>query len=204
MSSVFPQRDVLADLRAENDELDAFLTGLPPEDWERPTPARGWAIRHQVAHLSFADAVGYDCVLGDTTRLRELMARGSASEDDLGLSSMADLLELEPEKLLARWRESRTRLWDALASAEPGRKVPWAAGPMAVASFATARLMECWAHGLDCRAAVGVDAIDTPRIWHVCRLGYRSLPYAFRKAGREMPGSLGELVVQVTGPAGEA
>ena len=195
--------NVLSDLRAENDELDEFLSALRLEDWERPTPARGWSIRHQVAHLSFADGIGYDCVRGDTTRLRELMARGKASEDDLGLSYMAELLELPPAELLARWRLSRSQLWVALAAAAPNHKVPWAAGPMAVTSFATARLMESWAHGLDCRAAVGAQATDTARIWHVCRLGYRALPYAFRRAGREMPGSLDELAIKMTGPSGD-
>ena len=47
---------VLADLTAEAAWLDALLA--PPDDtaWRTPTPADGWTIAHQVAHLTWTDA----------------------------------------------------------------------------------------------------------------------------------------------------
>jgi uncharacterized protein (TIGR03084 family) len=76
--------------------------------------------------------------------------------------------------------------------------VYWGIGEMSVASLTTARLMECWAHGLDVFAALDVSPVDTTRLRHVCHLGYRTLPYAFSFASREMPGSLDDLRVSLT------
>jgi hypothetical protein len=39
--------------------------------------------------------------------------------------------------------------------------------------------METWAHGLDVRAALGVEAVDTDRLAHVAWLATRALPYAY-------------------------
>jgi len=64
--------------------------------------------------------------------------------------------------------------------------------------------MECWAHGLDCFEALGVKAVDTDRTRHVCHLGYRTLPYAFDFAGREMPAPREQLRLELTAPDGSA
>src|SRR5690242_10954047 len=71
---------------------------------------------------------------------------------------------------------------------------------MATRSLATARLMECWAHGLDCFTAAGVTPIDTSRIRHICHLGYRALPYAFGLLQRQMPAPLEDLRLELIGP----
>ncbi|WP_234714211.1 maleylpyruvate isomerase N-terminal domain-containing protein, partial [Mycolicibacterium chlorophenolicum] len=42
---------MVADLRAESDDLDALVADLPPERWATDTPAVGWTIAHQIAHL---------------------------------------------------------------------------------------------------------------------------------------------------------
>ena len=49
--------DIIDDLRAESDSLDALVATLPDEDWERATPAPGWTIAHQIAHLLWTDRV---------------------------------------------------------------------------------------------------------------------------------------------------
>jgi uncharacterized protein (TIGR03084 family) len=61
--------------------------------------------------------------------------------------------------------------------------VPWGGRDMAARSLATARLMETWAHGLDCFAAFGIPAVDTARLRHVAWLGWKTLPHAFAFAG---------------------
>jgi uncharacterized protein (TIGR03084 family) len=43
--------------------------------------------------------------------------------------------------------------------------------------------METWMHGLDIYATLGIVVEDTPRIRHVCWLGWKTLPYAFKQAG---------------------
>lgn len=46
---------VLADLREEGRELEALVGELSAADWARPTPAPGWSIAHQIAHLHWTD-----------------------------------------------------------------------------------------------------------------------------------------------------
>jgi uncharacterized protein (TIGR03084 family) len=74
---------------------------------------------------------------------------------------------------------------------------------MSAASFTTARLMECWAHGLDCFAGLGVKPVDTDRLRHVCFLGYRTLGYAFQFAGQEPPAPLEALRLRLAAPDGD-
>src|SRR4051812_45085602 len=46
------QSDPIAALNDECDALDAVLGGLSRQDWNLQTPAPGWTISHQVAHLA--------------------------------------------------------------------------------------------------------------------------------------------------------
>src|SRR5258708_4837754 len=45
----------LVDPAAEHAALDALVAPLDAAAWETPTPAEGWAVRDQVAHLAYFD-----------------------------------------------------------------------------------------------------------------------------------------------------
>ena len=47
--------EVLADLAAEGDQLEALVAPLDEAGWRTPTPAAGWDVAHQVAHLAWTD-----------------------------------------------------------------------------------------------------------------------------------------------------
>ena len=83
---------------------------------------------------------------------------------------------------------------------DPERRLPWGGNRMSTVSFVTARLMETWAHGLDCFDAAGVEAIDTNRLRHVAELSLRSLPYAFLVANLPAPGPVR---LELKSPSGE-
>src|SRR5699024_4863890 len=36
-------------------DLDALVADLEPDAWSRDTPAAGWSIAHQIAHLAWTD-----------------------------------------------------------------------------------------------------------------------------------------------------
>jgi hypothetical protein len=42
---------LLADLADEQASLDQLLAPLPPDEWDRSTPAPGWTIAAQGRHL---------------------------------------------------------------------------------------------------------------------------------------------------------
>ncbi|GAA3097006.1 hypothetical protein GCM10020254_47890 [Streptomyces goshikiensis] len=46
---------VFADLREEGSELEALVRELPAPGWAAATPASGWSIAHQIAHLHWTD-----------------------------------------------------------------------------------------------------------------------------------------------------
>ena len=48
---------VLADLAAEGDLLDALVADLDESGWRTPTPAEGWDVATQIAHLAWTDEV---------------------------------------------------------------------------------------------------------------------------------------------------
>ncbi|MEU1022935.1 maleylpyruvate isomerase family mycothiol-dependent enzyme, partial [Streptomyces sp. NPDC005904] len=46
---------VLDDLRRESEELDRLVAELGEDRWALATPAPGWTVAHQIAHLAWTD-----------------------------------------------------------------------------------------------------------------------------------------------------
>ena len=72
---------IVDDLRAESDELDALVAELPAERWAEPTPAPGWTIAHQIAHLLWTDRVALTAIT-DEAEFAKLL--GAAAADPTG------------------------------------------------------------------------------------------------------------------------
>ncbi len=49
--------DVLDDLAAEGEALEAMVVALDDAGWRTPTPATGWDVATQVVHLAWTDEV---------------------------------------------------------------------------------------------------------------------------------------------------
>ena len=177
---------MVADLRAESDDLDAILADLPADRWADPTPASGWTIAHQIAHLLWTDRVALTAVT-DEARFAAVLAE--AAKDPTGFvdAGAEELAALPPERLLADWRETRDRLHDELLAVADGRKLPWFGPPMSAASMATARLMETWAHGLDVADTLGVKRPATARLRSIAHIGVRTRDFAFSINGFTPP-----------------
>ncbi|HEU5269053.1 MAG TPA: TIGR03084 family metal-binding protein [Jatrophihabitans sp.] len=190
---------VLADLAAEGEELDARVATLPAAGWAKPTPAAGWSIAHQIAHLNWTDRLAL-LAIEQPDRLAEAMRRASADPARFVDDAAATGAALPPDELLAGWRAGRAELAERLAAVQPGRKLAWFGPPMSAASMATARLMETWAHGLDVAEALGEPPRPTNRLQHVARLAVRTRDFAFRLHGLEVPA--GEFRIELTTPDG--
>jgi uncharacterized protein (TIGR03084 family) len=177
--------DVIADLTAESAEVDALVADLDPEDWHRPTPAAGWTIAHQVAHLAWTDQAAL-LSIHDPDAFSAHLGQALAAPDSFADRGAAETID-EPPRLMETWRTGRAALNEALSGLPNGAKVAWYGTAMSPASMATARLMETWAHGLDIAEALGVPREPTARLRHIAHLGHRTLGFSFLAHGRPLP-----------------
>ncbi|WP_330297077.1 TIGR03084 family metal-binding protein [Streptomyces sp. NBC_00503] len=188
---------VFADLREEGRELDALVAELSPDGWAKPTPAPGWSIAHQIAHLHWTDRAAL-LSLTDAAAFAGMVEEALKAPDSFVDAGAEEGAALAPAELLARWRAGRAALDEALAQASAEAKFPWYGPPMKAASMASARLMESWAHGQDVADALGVRRVPTDRLRHVARIGVRARDYAY--AVRGLPAPVGEFRVELTPP----
>lgn len=189
---------LLRDLAAESAGLRAVVADLDADRWRTPTPAPGWDVATQIAHLAWTDAAAVTAATdeaGWAAMVEAALADVTGFVDKAALAGAA----MAPADLLAWWDASREALGPALRGVE-GR-MAWFGPPMAPASMATARFMETWAHGLDVRDALGVPAEPTDRIRHVCHLGVRTRGYAYTVRSLEPPTT--DVLVELTAPSGE-
>jgi uncharacterized protein (TIGR03084 family) len=172
---------LLGDLRAEGDELDALVGGLPEADWATPTPAPGWTVAHQVAHLAWTDDRALLSVTdpdGFLAEITEALSNNPSPQRYVDEGAERGTAA-PPAELLDRWRRGRDRLADELAAVPDGQRLPWYGPPMSAASMVTARLMETWAHTTDVADALGVRREPTGRLRHVAHLGVRTRDFAY-------------------------
>lgn len=177
---------IVADLRAESDSLDTLVADLPETAWSTDTPAPGWTIAHQIAHLLWTDQMAL-LAITDETGFADTVARANTNPTGFVDDAAAALAATPPHRLLADWRTTRKGLHDALLTVADGRKLPWFGPPMGAASMATARLMETWAHGLDVADALGVERPATDRLRSIAHIGVRTRDFAFALHGLTPP-----------------
>ncbi|HEY6318235.1 MAG TPA: TIGR03084 family metal-binding protein [Acidimicrobiia bacterium] len=175
---------LLADLAAEEAALDRVVADLEPAAWATPTPAEGWDVRDSIAHLAWTEDLAV-LALRDpgafVVQRDEVLAAGV---DDVLLG---DGRAMPGVAVRDWWRQSRASVRRELATRDGRDRIVWITGPIAVMSFATARLMETWAHGLDVRAALGLGPEASARLRHVADLGVRTRRFAYETRGRPEP-----------------
>ncbi|WP_314415101.1 TIGR03084 family metal-binding protein [Streptomyces sp. DSM 40484] len=191
---------VIDDLSRESEQLDALVGELAEESWALATPAPRWTVAHQIAHLAWTDRSALLAVTDAAAFAREV-GKALASPDGFVDEGAEQGAALPPGRLLAEWRAGRQALEKALRAAPAGTRFPWYGPPMSVASMATGRLMETWAHGQDIADAVRVTRPATDRLRHVARIGVRARDFAFGVRGLTPPEE--EFRVELTAPSGE-
>ena len=192
--------DVIGDLHRESEELDALVGELTEEQWRLDTPAAGWTIAHQIAHLAWTDRAALLAVT-DPDAFAGEVAKALAAPDSWVDEAAREGVALPPARLLAEWRAGRLALDGALRAAPQGVRFPWYGPPMSTASMATGRLMETWAHGQDIADTLRVTRAPTDRLRHVVRIGVRARDFAF--SVHQLPAPAEEFRVEVRSPGGE-
>ena len=84
---------------------------------------------------------------------------------------------------------------------DPRRRLPWFGPDMSVASSATARLMETWAHGQDIYDALGLTHPESPGLRGIVHLGVATFAFSHTVHGLPVPSD--PVRVELRSPTGE-
>lgn len=191
---------LLADLRHESEQLVSCLSGLSAKQWNLPTPAPGWSIHDQVSHLACFDDIAR-IALCDPERFRrkadKLMAGGMDFPDRLA----AEYRAKGSTEILEWFVQARDQLLAAFAGDDPARRLPWFGPDMSVASSATARLMETWAHAQDVYDTFALPHPPSPGLRSIAHLGVATFGFAHTLNGIDVPDQ--PVLVTLHSPDGE-
>lgn len=189
MAGTLTKKEVVAglvsDLADEQNSLLKVLGSLEEDDWQRDTPAAGWTIHDQVAHLAHFDFVTRLAV-SDPERfahVRDTMADLQTYVDLIGPAN----LSRTGADMTAWWADQAAQLRSAVLARTSEERVPWFGPAMSLASKVTARIMETWAHGQDVVDALGITRDPSPQLRHVARIGVLAFPNSFLTRGLEVP-----------------
>lgn len=190
----------LADQQAETQSLLVNLTGA---DWESPTRCDGWNIADAVLHLAQSDEMAVVSLRGALPRADGTSSTGWGGGSSVD-ESVALMVERErgasPSDLLARWTSTADQLTGLLDSMDLSTRVRWVAGDLSARTLATTRLAETWIHTGDIASAIGIEPVATDRLRLIARLAWRTLPYAFDRAGKNLSGPV---AFRLVAPSGE-
>lgn len=178
-----------ADLRAEYRELAGLCRTLSPTQWRLRSAFHGWTPWDEVAHLCFFDetallaATDAQAFARDTAALNASLAAGR----EISAIAREAYGPLEGAALLARWEPVAQRLVDVLEALDPKARLPWYGPTMSARSFATARLMETWAHGQDVWDVLRRQRPPSGRLRHIAHLGVTTFGWSFVNRALPVP-----------------
>ncbi|MEN3539949.1 TIGR03084 family metal-binding protein [Microbispora sp. ZYX-F-249] len=191
---------VLRDLATEGAKLDRLVAGLDADQWRLPTPAPGWTIADQIAHLAFIFRLAATAA-SDAAAFEAMTA---AAKNDFDGAVNAALKQYEndtPEVLLGRWRAEREWVNRALAAVPAGQTVPWLVNPLPPVVLACAGVMEQFAHGQDIADALGVDPQWSEGLAHLVVFAVLTRDFGYLSRGLTPPAA--EFRFEITAPSGE-
>ena len=196
--------DIIDALESQHHELRALIAKCADPDWQRPTPCDGWDIGDVVLHMAQTDELAVMSAQGKLDgHANGFLSSGrdrDVSVDDAAARQVANERSIGGARIGQRWDTAARTLIDVLRTSNPSQRVTWVAGKLSMQTLATTRLSECWIHTSDVAIALGIEVAPTERLRHIARLAWRTLPYAFERAGLAMEG---EVELHLIGPTGE-
>lgn len=193
-------REIVDDLEAEQAAIGKVLDGLSEAEWEAQTHNPGWSVQDQVSHLAFFDEAASLAITDREAFAAQVRAFMQDAPDQEAAYTQRGR-DMEPNGLLDWWRSASSGLITAARAVDPDQRLAWFGPDMSPPSFLTARLMECWSHGLDVVDVVSGDRPDTDRLRHVAFLGVRTRAYSYSAHGMKQPNV--PVRIELTLPSGE-
>ena len=188
------------DLAMEQQELDAVVADLDEAGWQTMTPAEGWDIKEQIRHLAYFENRAL-LSASNPKAFKQWFEEMLQYPDKMVKHMEATGKDLTAGETLKWWREERSALLEVLAKMDRKTRLPWYGPGMSAMSFATARLMETWAHGQDVVDALGIIRKPTERLRHIAHLGVSTFGWSFANRKMEVPNTA--VRVELSGPSGD-
>lgn len=173
------------DLDAETSDLVRVLLRLKPDQWDLDTPADGWTVRDQVSHLAFFDETG-NLAATDAEAFAASTKALFSAKDPMAVATDRGRA-MKHMEVLSWFTSARASMISNFRALDGKTRLPWYGPSMAATSFATARLMETWAHGQDIVDAVGASREPSDRLKHIAHIGVRARPFSYMTNKREVP-----------------
>jgi uncharacterized protein (TIGR03084 family) len=183
---------ILTALSAQQAELAGMLLTCADAAWQSESRCVGWTVADVVLHLAQTNELAIASAQDRFGRVADtISALGGGDVDPIDAAAELRVAQERDQSVpvtLRRWQESVTQLDVALRSCDPHKRVQWVAGELSARTLATTRLAETWIHTGDVAVGLGFECRPTDRLWHIARLAWRTLPYAFARAGRTLTG----------------
>jgi uncharacterized protein (TIGR03084 family) len=205
MQPTQPMDSILTALADQVDELDALVRDLDEAGWALPSRCPGWSISDVVLHVAQTNEVAVASAEGRLTEGAPVFGDRigavppGATFDDLAEMAVATERGPSGEEIYDRWRASSAAQAAALGACEAGTRVRYVAGELTVLTLATTRLAETWIHTGDVADGLGREMTPGARLRPIARLAWRTLPYAFTRAGKTLSGPV---ALRLTAPDG--
>ena len=184
--------EIVTALSEQHAELAGILEELDEDDWQRPAPScDGWTILDVVLHLAQTDEVAIESARGSFgSEFAGLFTNGESAGNVDEAAEVMVVAERDTSgaDLFARWRTASDSLRQVLATVDPSSRKQWVSGELSARTLATTRLAESWIHTRDVAEALDIELAPPDRLWHIARLAWRTVPYAFARSGRDKPG----------------
>lgn len=180
------QQDPISALTEECDDLDRLIDGLTDVQWNWDTPAPGWTIAHQVAHLAATFHMA-GMAAADPDAFTALMSKLDNNFNANVTHALNEYLNDPTEVLLSRWKSERAAAIKALSEVPEGQVVPWLVNPLPPAVLAMAGMMEAFAHGQDIADTLGVQRERTDRIKFLVAFAVRTWDFGYQAREEQTP-----------------
>lgn len=180
---------ICQDLRDEYEELDNLVASLTDDQWQLLTPFYDWTIYDEICHLAYFDN-------------NALLATVSKKDFEEHVMALMEIMKGNPRvaelhhkmfeaftlvDMLNFWRNKRNQLLTRLEASGSKDRFPWYGPDMSALSFATARMMETWAHGQDVFDALKIKRVNSDRIKHITHLGVTTFGWSFLNRNLRVP-----------------
>lgn len=183
-------------------ELDGLINPIDDAVWATQSRCDGWTVSDVVLHLAQTNEMALGSLRGRFNDVLNELARDlspSNNVDDGAALMVEHQRGAPPVEVYARWKGIVDELQKAFRAADERDKVPWVVGNLSARTLCTTRLAETWIHTNDIAYGLGISLPASPRLDEIAHLAWRTLPYAFQRAGRTMTGTVDLELIGSTG-----